>query len=214
MRPLEATLAVRNAGHLAGMKLRHLATRVKSWNEYESAMGLAAINSALNAPTTVQANCAERVHETDKDIFAYLRDRMCGKNVAVVGHFLGLEHVAEVCNLSILERRPQPDELPDSACEYILAEQDIVVLTATTLINETMPRLLALSNGAQIVVAGPTTPPHPLMFEYGIELLGGLVVENEESVWRTFAEGGQRELFTAGTRMVPVSVSHGRSNDS
>jgi uncharacterized protein (DUF4213/DUF364 family) len=71
-----------------------------------------------------------------------------------------------VCNLSILERRPQPDDLPDSAREYILAEQAIVVLTAATLINKTMPRLLALSNGAQIVVAGPTTPLHPLMFEF------------------------------------------------
>ena len=206
MRPPEATGAVRNAGHLVGMKLRDLATWVKSWNEFESAMGLAAINSALNAPSAVRANCAERVHETDKDVFTYLREQMRGKNVAVIGHFLGLEHIAEICNLSILERRPQPDDLPDSACEYILGQQDIVVLTATTLINKTMPRLLALSRGAQIVVAGPTTPLHPLMFDFGIKILGGLIVEDEEKVWRTVAEGGQKELFTAGSRMVTVSV--------
>ena len=208
MRPLEANGPVRNAGHLLGMKLRDLAIWVKSWNEYESAMGLAAINSVLNAPRSVRANCAERLSETNEDIFVYMRNRMRGKNVAVIGHFLGLERVAEICNLSILERRLEPGDLPDSACEYMLGEQDIVVLTATTLINKTMPRLLTLSRGATIVVAGPTTPLHPLMFDFGIKILGGLVVEDEVSVWRTVTEGGQREIFSAGSRMVTVSVHH------
>ena len=35
MRPPEGTGAVRNAGHLVGMKLRDLATWVESWNEFE-----------------------------------------------------------------------------------------------------------------------------------------------------------------------------------
>jgi len=189
MRPLEGSGAVRKAGHLVGMKVRELATWVKSWNEYESAMGLAAINPVVNAPRSVQANCAEGLNESGKDIFVDMRDQMRGKNGPVIGHFLGLEHVAEICNLSILERRPQLDDLPDSACEYILGEQDIVVLTATTLINKTMVRLLTLSRDAQIVVAGPTTPLHPLMFDFGIKILAGLVVEDEERVWRIVAEG-------------------------
>jgi uncharacterized protein (DUF4213/DUF364 family) len=135
-----------------------------------------------------------------------MRDRMQGKNVVVIGHFTGLERVAEICNLSILERRPQLDDLPDSACEYILGEQDIVVLTATTLINKTMPRLLTLSRDAQIVVAGPTTPLHPLMFDFGIKILAGWLAEDEESIWRAVAEGCQKKLFLAGSRMVTVSA--------
>ena len=75
-------------------------------------------------------------------------------------------------------------------------------MTATTLINKTMPRLLALSRGARIVVAGPTTPLHPLMFNYGIKLLGGLVLDDEQSAWRIVAEGGQKQLFSAGSRML------------
>ena len=39
--------------------------------------------------------------------------------------------------------------MPDPACEYILSEQDVVIMTATTLINKTMPRLLALSRNAR-----------------------------------------------------------------
>jgi uncharacterized protein len=204
-RPLETTGALRSAGHLHGMKLRDLAMWVKSWNEYEAAMGLAAINSALNAPHAVRQNCAGRLNESqDQDIFTCMREQMQGNRVAVIGHFPGLERVAEICNLSILERRPQAGDLPDFACEYILQDQDIVIITASALINKTMPRLLGLSQRAQIVVAGPSTPLHPLMFDYGIKVLGGLLVEDETRVWRIAAEGGQKELFCAGSRMVTV----------
>jgi uncharacterized protein len=82
-------------------------------------------------------------------------------------------------------------------------------MTATTLTNKTMPRLLALSHGAHIVVAGPTTPLHPLMFDYGIEVLGGLLVEDEQNLWRTVAEGGQKELFSSGILMVTVQSTRG-----
>ena len=77
-------------------------------------------------------------------------------------------------------------------------------MTATTLINKTMPRLLALSRNARIVVAGPSTPLHPLMFNHGVDLLGGLIVDDQPSVWRAVAEGGQKALFNQGGRMVKV----------
>ena len=212
MRPLEAAGALRNAGHLKGMKLRDLALWLKSWNEYEAAMGLAAINSALNALEVVRRNWGKRLNESqEQDVFTSMRDEMRGKRVAVIGHFQGLEPLAEICRLSVLERRPQAGDLPDYASEYILPEQDIVIMTATTLINKTMPRLVALSQGTRIVVAGPSTPLHPLMFDYGIDVLGGLLVEDEDGVWRTVAEGGQKELFSAGSRMVKVEHTYDSS---
>jgi uncharacterized protein (DUF4213/DUF364 family) len=137
-------------------------------------------------------------------VFTCLLDELRGKRVAVVGHFLNLERLTSICELSILERVPGPGDIPDPACEYILPSQDVVVMTATTLINKTMPRLLALSRGARIVVAGPSTPLHPLMFEHGVDLLGGLIVHEEPSLWRAVAEGGREALFTQGGHMVKV----------
>jgi hypothetical protein len=67
-----------------------------------------------------------------------------------------------------------------------------------------MPRLLALSRNARIVVAGPSTPLHPLLFNHGVDLLGGLIVDDQSSVWRAVAEGGQKALFNQGGRMVKV----------
>jgi hypothetical protein len=169
-------------------------------------MGLAAINSALNAQEVLTSNCGELLDETKtQDVFTCLHDELRGKRVAVIGHFHNLERLSGICELSILERKPGAGDIPDPACEYILGEQDVVIITATTLINKTMPRLLALSRNARIVVAGPSTPLHPLMFEHGVDLLGGLIVDDQPSVWRAVAEGGQKALFTQGGRMVKVS---------
>lgn len=206
MRPREMEEPVRGAGSLAGVKVRALAERIRSWNCYEAALGLAAINSALNAQAAAEANCGAHLDpHANQDVFNHLRDQLRGKRVAVVGHFFGLDRLAGICELSILERKPQDGDLPDPACEYILGEQDVVIMTATTLINKTMPRLLELGRNARVVVAGPSTPLHPLMFEHGIDLLGGLIVDDAPAVWRAVAEGGRECLFTAGSRMVKVA---------
>ena len=78
-------------------------------------------------------------------------------------------------------------------------------MTATTLINKTMPRLLELSRNARVVVAGPSTPLTPILLEHGIDILGGLIVEDEDRVWKTVGEGGQHELFKSGSHMVKVA---------
>jgi len=206
MRPRQMDGPLRNAGKIAGMKLRDLAGWVKSWNFYEAAMGLAAINSALNARQAVTGNCGPLLDESKTmDVFACLEDQLRGKRVAVVGHFRNIELLFDICDLTILERIPGKGDTPDPACEYILPQQDVVIMTATTLINKTMPRLLALSRNAFTVVAGPSTPLHPLLFDHGVDLLGGLIVDNQPSVWRAVAEGGQQALFTQGGRMVKVS---------
>ena len=206
MRPREGGETVPRAGKLAGMKTRELASWVKSWEMYEAALGLAAINSVLNAPANVRRNCGALLDESaDKDSFTTMLDELRGKRVAVIGHFYGLEKVAAVCNLSILERKPERGDFPDPACEYILPEQDFVIMTATTLINKTMPRLLQLSRQARVIVAGPSTPLTPILLERGIEMLGGLIVHDEERAWRTVGEGGRHELFENGAKMVKVT---------
>lgn len=206
MRPREIDEPIRDAGKISSMKLRELAGWIKSWNWYEAAMGLAAINSALNAPQVVTRNCGPLLDESEpRDVFTGMLDELRGKRVAVIGHFRHLERVAEICQLSVLERKPGQGDLPDTACEYILGEQDVVFMTATTLVNKTMPRLLELSRNARVVVAGPSTPLHPLLFAHGVDLLGGLIVDDHTSAWRAVAEGGHKALFTQGGRMVKVS---------
>ena len=205
MTPRENRGEIREAGRIAGRKTREVAGWIKSWNYHEAAIGLAAINSAINIPHVVEQKCGVRLDQSSgSDAFARVLDDLRGKKVAVVGHFRDLERVAAVSQLSILERLPENGDLPDPACEYILPGQDFVFITGTTLINKTLPRLLQLCHGSRVIVAGPSTPLTPLLFKYGIQMLGGLVVEEPESIWRIVQEGGQHGIFGAGARMVQV----------
>jgi uncharacterized protein len=206
MSPAEGAPALPMAGRYAGMMLKDLAALSKSWNFYEAALGLAAINAACNGPATVARAFGQPLDRIESaNCFHYLREDFRGRKVTVVGHFRDLEPIKEICELTILERKPQAGDLPDPACEYVLPGQDIVVITAVTLINKTLPRLLQLAKGARIVLTGPTTPLTPILYDFGIEMLAGLVVEDETQVLRTVQEGGQHQLFERGARMVTLN---------
>jgi uncharacterized protein (DUF4213/DUF364 family) len=205
MSPREGAAEIAGAGRIAGMATRDLARWVKSWNWYEAAIGLAAINAALNAPEGVEACGLALDGGSCDDVFTFLMEEMRGKRVAVVGHFRNLQRVADICDLAILERRPQDGDLPDPACEYILADRDIVIVTATTLINKTLPRLLQLCRKTRVVVAGPSTPLTPLLLDRGVEMLGGLVVHDAEKIRTLVAEGGHHDIFGPGAQMVKLA---------
>jgi hypothetical protein len=209
MAPREGRGAIREAGHIAGTKTREAACWIKSWNLHEAALGLAAINSAINAPAVVERvwNIDSRL-PGDQDVFACLLDQLHGRKVAVIGHFRELERVARVSQLSILERLPEAGDLPDPACEYILPEQDFVFITATTLINKTLPRLLELSRGRPAIVAGPSTPLSPVLLKYGVTVLGGLVVHAPERLVQDVKEGAHHTIFGEGARMVQVPAGN------
>ncbi len=169
---------------------------------------MAALNSALNAPAVVAVTTGRAPADLpDANIFDLLAEEVRGRKVTVIGHFPNLDPWREICDLTILERKPLAGDTPDPACEWILPEQDIVIATATTLINKTLPRLLELAPNARFVLAGPTVPLTPLLFDFGIDMLAGLVVEDEAVVWNVIGEGGQHHLFQRGARMVTLTRS-------
>jgi len=191
----EGHLSASGAGSLVGMRVRQLAERIKSWNFLDASFGLAAINSYLNAPEEVQ----RRFHlpETtpkQANVFDVMADQLRGKKVAVVGHFRRIEHLADICELTIIERRCSGGDIPDPAAEYILPSQDWIVITATTLINKTLPRLLELGKNARVTLVGPSAPLTPLLFQHGVDVIAGLIVRSPEKVWRRIAEGGNHDF--------------------
>lgn len=184
-----------------GAKLKDVAAYVKSWNFEEAAVGLAAINAFCNAPEQVRKNGIVLFDEgsvPENDAFLSNVDVFRDKRVCVVGHFPYLEQrVAPYCALSILERAPRDGDFPDSACEYILPEQDFVFITGCTLVNKTLPRLLALSQNAHVVLVGPSVPLSPVMFRFGANELAGTVVTRPDLCAR-LAESGGSSIFQAG----------------
>lgn len=205
MTPKEGNSYLHMAGNVVGMKVYDAAKLIKSWSNYEAALGLAAINSVINTSNNfeVLSGISMKKQKNVND-FEYMKDKIKGKKVAVIGHFPDLEPLAEICKLSILERIPQEGDFPDPSCEYLLPEQDFVFITAVTLINKTLPRLLNLSKNAYVTILGPSTPMTKCLYKYGINMLAGTVVTDRNKVWCLIKEGGRHEFFNNGALMVKI----------
>ncbi len=203
MTPQDGERGLSIAGIICGMRVRELAQLSKSWNTFEAALGVAAINSYYNAPSTLTNYWGDiNKRQSSSSVFAEIVPKITGKKVTVIGHFPDLAQLEPVCKLSILERKPLPGDFPDPACEYILPEQDYVFMTGVTFINKTMPRLLELSKKAQIVLVGPSVPLSPIFMNFGVSLLAGTIVLDENRICNHVAEGGDRSIFRNGAMMI------------
>ena len=192
-----------------GRSLKEVAALAKSWHFEEATLGIAALNAWYSRMENLAAmgamfdehcekgSCAECSDEIrlakgcqrSTDAFDYYRpqiEEFASKNgrpakVVVVGHFPHVEDIAEYANLTVLERNCRDEwDTPDPACEYVIPDADYVFMTGVTLINKTMPRLLALSDNSTSAVVGPSAVPSPTLFEYGLNTIAGRCVVDPE----------------------------------
>lgn len=198
-----------------GQPLKYLASLSKSWNFIEASIGVAAINAYYNNRETWKRSCFPgnppwKIFDSENAFEGYAH-AVKGKKTAVVGHFKKLEeYLTEAKSLSVLERKPSGDDFPDSACEYILPEQDFVFITGSALINKTLPRLLALSEAAHVVLVGPSTPMTPILFSYGVDELSGFLIRSGDSLIDAVSVAGHKAFFQSGerVRMVKEDLSY------
>ena len=163
---------------LLGLPLTQAAAALKSWNLEEASLALAAINAALNTAERVQA-CNSyvplEIHYTDDLDFT-------GKTVGVVGHMRGSKRMHQQAKqIYYLERDPKQGDYPDPACEVLLPQCDIALITGSSLINKTLPGLLTLSRDAYTVLTGPSVPLCPALLDFGIDRLAGLAITDPEA---------------------------------
>ena len=194
-------------GPIIGKSLRDAAAGIKSWDMLQASVGMAACNAWFNAPGKMFALGIDRAEEgkntgTGKSIFDKPMEDLLGKKVAVIGHFPYIERqLGEKCLLSVLEREPEGTDYLDSACEYLLPEQDVVFITGMTLINKTLPRLLALSEKARTVLVGPSSPITPILFRYGVDSIAGFYITDPAAARELAAQAAHTEIFRGGRRI-------------
>lgn len=82
------------------------------------------------------------------------------KNVPVIGRFPFVERLGKAPkNLWVIEKHPGPGDCPEESSRDYLPKSDVVVISGTTLINHTLPSILALCpEGSVRMLLGPTTP--------------------------------------------------------
>lgn len=192
--------AVADAGRLEGIPALDLLNGLDSKSYTEVAIALATLN-ALLPPIKNSVNLAGE---------DYIAQQGANSQVAVIGHFPFVARLKEqVKKLWVLELNPQEDDLPASAAPEIVPQADILVITATTLINHTFEGIFTLRKpGAKVLLLGPSTPLSPLLFQYGIDVLSGSIVEDISAVLPLVRQGATfRQIRNHGVRLVTIESS-------
>ena len=181
---------------MEGLTLREAARAVKSWNLEEASLGLAAANAFYNTPERIEALGAG----ASMDIFYTDGIDLRGKTVALIGHMHGPKGLHEMAKaVYILERAPQEGDYPDSACDWILPQCDLVIITGSSLINKTLPHLLELCENALTILTGPSVPLCPALLDFGLDRIAGMAVTDRAGMRRRVEEGLHGSPYGEGT---------------
>lgn len=185
------------AGTLRGRPADTLQRWLLSWDPAEAAVGLAVLNACVNADGRGRARATALAGTAPGHlrVFEHFRPRLEGQRVVVVGRYPGLERLWEGFAYRCLERTPQDGDLPDTAAEYVLPEADWVFVTASSLANKSLPRLLELSRQARVVLMGPSLPWLEGWRAFGVDYLAGVQVLDGPAARLVVAEGGGTRLF-------------------
>lgn len=148
----------------------------------DASLGLAAINSLLHIDESrcIDINAGELLIRTGVD-----------KNVSVIGHFPFSDELRKVTkNLWVIEKRLKPGDYPEGDAKIYLPRSDIVAISSTTLINHTFQEILNMCpEGSIKMLLGPSTPMSPVLFDYGIDIISGSKIVDEEKTLRYISEG-------------------------
>lgn len=174
--------AIRDAGQLHLKSVKELAIYALSDNPLEASIGLAAINSMINVDHTF----LKPLDAVDLAI-----KLATGKRVIFVGHFPFIPKIRTVANdCKVIELNPNEGEFGPACAGDLLPKAEVVVITAATLITHALEVYLAFCNPkATVMLSGPSTPLSPQMFEHPIDILSGIIVEDEEKVIQAVSQG-------------------------
>jgi hypothetical protein len=151
-------------------------------------IGMASLNSLL------EIDCDKLQEINAKHIIA---DRAAGKNLMVVGHFPFVNTIrSTVRNLWIMEKQPGAECISEEEGYQLLPEADVVAITGSSLINHSFERIMSNCRSTSFkIMLGPSTPLSPVLFDYGLDVIGGALVEMMNTVLAEVEQGAAfREL--------------------
>ncbi|MEN6318917.1 MAG: DUF364 domain-containing protein [Syntrophaceae bacterium] len=190
---------VPDAGTFAGARASFLLKKlVDGKNPLEKALGLAAANAVLQPFTSYDERDSLAIMNLTPD-----------DHVAMVGLFSPMISKVEAtgAKLSVIERDPARMAVLDKKeADKILKECTVAIITATTILNNTLEEVLnSLGNPRHVAVLGPSTPLCSEIFQdTPVTHLGGAVVRDTDKVMQIISEGGGTRTMRPYLRFVNI----------
>ncbi|MFP4498009.1 MAG: Rossmann-like domain-containing protein [Vulcanimicrobiota bacterium] len=191
------------AGSMIGMGLEEAARKfIDPRNVINASIGLAAVNSVLNNDVTGYST---------GDITNIL-DVKNTDWVGMVGHFKPVENQLKKVTPHVFvvdDKQAYLEEEKYNSFYEILSKCQIIIITATTLINKTLNDILGHTGKARKkALLGPSTPLNPTVFKNtGIDILSGMIVENSDKVLEIVSQGGGTMLFKKHCQKINININ-------
>lgn len=180
---------------ISGLSLREAAGAAKSWNFKEAGLGMAAVNAWYNTEENIRRLGAIEPFEN----YCTRGIDFKGKKVAAVGNLKSIYRFApDAEEIFILERMNDRGTYPDSACDFILPQCDVVLITGSALVNKTLPHLLELCRDAYTILTGPSVPLCPALFDFGVDRLAGMALSDPEPLFSEISSGQSGNPYKYG----------------
>ncbi|MDD4160428.1 MAG: DUF364 domain-containing protein [Synergistaceae bacterium] len=190
------------AGDLIGKKCEELIPWLKEKDLLRAAVGLSVVNAVLN----------DRSHENEAGNVIKAIKMNKDETFGMVGDFKPILPFVrkQTDNIYVFERIPQEKNglYPDKDIPRYLTECDVVVVTGTSIINNTIDDVLRFcSKAREVFIVGPSTPLSPESFiEHNVTCLAGTVVTAPDKMLRIISQGGGTMQMKPASKHVLVKV--------
>lgn len=215
-----SALAMPFPGKLRGRHADSLLDEAVEATGIRRAIGVATLNALAHM---VSERRAQRDFDLLDDLDAFdAAEIEPGETVVVVGAFAPfLRELRKRGNpFWVLEKDPstlKPHEMPHfraaEEAPAVVPEADVLLITGTTLLNDTLEDLIPLARpSARIVVIGPTVTMIPdAFFKRRCDILGGVKIVQPDEFLDVLAEGGSGYHFF-GKSAVKIVLKKRRSD--
>ncbi len=191
------------SGKIKGKNAMEVARYASSDNLLESSVGLAAINAIVNKQieNTIEGDILDVITLKSSD------------TVGMVGFFGPLIEPLKKSakKIYIFEKKDItnfPDLYPAEKAFEMLPGCDVIIISATTLINKTIDSLISTSKDArETIILGATTPFLPNIFSTrGVTMLSGIEVTDKNRMLQIVSEGGGMRDFKGSIKKISLML--------
>lgn len=191
------------AGDLIGQECEAIIPWLKEKHILKAAVGLSVINAILNTSQEWETGNVIKAIEMKRD-----------ETFGLVGDFEPILNFVkkQTENIYVFEQISEKNNgiYPAKDIPLYLPKCDVVVITGTSIINNTIDDILPFCLEArEVFIVGPSTPLHPESFKgHNVTLLAGTVVTDADKMLRIISQGGGTMQMKPASKHVLVNLKN------